>query len=208
MTALNPAFTIGAQLAEVLIRHRGLTKASARATAIEMLKHVRIPAAESRIDSIRIELSGGMRQRAMIAMALLCSPALLIADEPTTALDVTIQAQMLDLMRGLRAEMKTAIMLITHDLGVVAEMGDRVMVMYAGEIVEEATVDALFAMPQHPYTVGLLGAIPALGTRQGAAHCDRGARPERDGDAGGAAVSRRAVRSPTNTVDERRRSYA
>jgi peptide/nickel transport system ATP-binding protein len=166
MTALNPAFTIGDQLAEVLIRHRGMTKASARATAIEMLKHVRIPAAESRIDSYPHQLSGGMRQRAMIAMALLCAPALLIADEPTTALDVTIQAQMLDLMRGLRAEMKTAIMLITHDLGVVAEMGDRVMVMYAGEIVEEASVEALFAMPQHPYTVGLLGAIPALGARQ------------------------------------------
>jgi peptide/nickel transport system ATP-binding protein len=164
MTALNPAFTIGDQLSEVLIRHRGLSKPDARATVIEMLRHVRIPAAESRIDSYPHQLSGGMRQRAMIAMALLCAPALLIADEPTTALDVTIQAQVLDLMRGLRAEMKTAIMLITHDLGVVAEMGDRVIVMYAGEIVEEASVEALFAMPEHPYTVGLLGAVPTLGT--------------------------------------------
>jgi len=166
MTALNPAFTIGWQLAEVLIRHRGMGRREARDAALAMLKRVRIPAAEDRFDEYAHRLSGGMRQRVMIAMALLCSPALLIADEPTTALDVTIQAQVLDLMRGLREETKTAIMLITHDLGVVAEMADRVAVMYAGEIVEEATVAALFAMPQHPYTVGLLGAIPALGGRK------------------------------------------
>jgi len=166
MTSLNPAFTVGSQLAEVLIRHRGASKADARAAAIEMLRHVRIPAPEKRIDEFPHRLSGGMRQRVMIAMALLCRPRLLIADEPTTALDVTIQAQVLELMRALRAELRTAILLITHDLGVVAEMADRVIVMYAGQIVEEARVDALFALPQHPYTVGLLGAIPSLAGRK------------------------------------------
>ena len=166
MTALNPSFTIGNQLSEVLVRHRGAARRSARATAIEMLRRVRIPAPEQRFDDYAHQLSGGMRQRAMIAMALLCQPALLIADEPTTALDVTIQAQVLELMRGLRAETGSAILLITHDLGVVAEMADRVLVMYAGQIVEEASVATLFSMPQHPYTVGLLGAIPALGARK------------------------------------------
>ncbi|MFZ5540684.1 MAG: ABC transporter ATP-binding protein [Pseudomonadota bacterium] len=166
MTSLNPAFTIGSQLAEVLIRHRGASKADARAAAIEMLRHVRIPAPEKRIDEFPHRLSGGMRQRVMIAMALLCRPRLLIADEPTTALDVTIQAQVLELMRALRGELQTAILLITHDLGVVAEMADRVIVMYAGQIVEEARVDVLFALPQHPYTVGLLGAIPSLAGRR------------------------------------------
>jgi oligopeptide/dipeptide ABC transporter ATP-binding protein len=160
MTALNPAFTVGWQLTEVLTRHRGLSKHAARDAAIRMLERVRIPAAADRFDEYAHRLSGGMRQRVMIAMALL------IADEPTTALDVTIQAQVLDLMRGLRAEIRTAIMLITHDLGVVAEMADRVAVMYAGEIVEQASVAALFAMPQHPYTVGLLGAIPAVDARR------------------------------------------
>ncbi len=167
MTALNPAFTVGDQLTEVLLRHRRTNRRAARAATIAMLERVRIPAAEARFDDYPHRLSGGMRQRVMIAMALLCAPALLVADEPTTALDVTIQAQVLDLMRALRAEMRTAIMLITHDLGVVAEMADRVIVMYAGQIVEEASVAALFEAPQHPYTVGLLGAIPALGTRKG-----------------------------------------
>jgi peptide/nickel transport system ATP-binding protein len=167
MTALNPAFTIGDQLIEVLLRHRPIDRREARAAVIAMLKRVRIPAAEARCDDFPHRLSGGMRQRVMIAMALLCAPALLIADEPTTALDVTIQAQVLELMRTLRAELHTAIMLITHDLGVVAEMADRVIVMYAGQVVEEASVAALFEMPQHPYTVGLLGAIPALGSCQG-----------------------------------------
>ncbi|MGE5337916.1 MAG: ABC transporter ATP-binding protein [Gemmatimonadota bacterium] len=167
MTSLNPAFTIGSQLAEVLIRHRGMGAREAREAAIAMLRHVRIPAAEARVDEFPHRLSGGMRQRVMIAMALLCQPALLIADEPTTALDVTIQAQVLDLMRALRSEMRTAILLITHDLGVVAEMADRVLVMYAGQVVEEGPVDAVFAMPQHPYTVGLMGAIPALSARRG-----------------------------------------
>jgi peptide/nickel transport system ATP-binding protein len=161
MTSLNPAFTIGAQLTEVLVRHRGLSDGAAREAALEMLRHVRIPAPESRIDEYPHRLSGGMRQRVMIAMALLCRPALLIADEPTTALDVTIQAQVLDLMRALRTEMRTAILLITHDLGIVAEMADRVVVMYAGQVVEEGRVEDIFAMPQHPYTVGLMGAVAA-----------------------------------------------
>jgi peptide/nickel transport system ATP-binding protein len=162
MTSLNPAFTVGSQLAEVLIRHRGASPQQARGQVLQMLRHVRIPAPEKRIDEFPHRMSGGMRQRVMIAMALLCQPALLIADEPTTALDVTIQAQVLDLMRALRAELRTAVMLITHDLGVVAEMADRVLVMYAGQVVEEAPVAAIFAMPQHPYTVGLMGAMPAL----------------------------------------------
>ena len=166
MTSLNPAFTIGSQLTEVLIRHRAMTAATARLEALEMLRHVRIPAPEIRIDEFPHRLSGGMRQRAMIAMALLCRPALLIADEPTTALDVTIQAQVLELMRALRAEMRTAIVLITHDLGVVAEMADRVVVMYAGQVVEEGAVADLFSMPQHPYTVGLMGAVSSLERRR------------------------------------------
>jgi peptide/nickel transport system ATP-binding protein len=162
MTSLNPAFTVGAQLAEVLVRHRGASAAAAREASVEMLRTVRIPAPESRVDDYPHRLSGGMRQRVMIAMALLCRPALLIADEPTTALDVTIQAQVLALMRGLRTETGTSIVLITHDLGVVAEMADRVVVMYAGQVVEQAPVEALFEMPQHPYTVGLMGAIPSI----------------------------------------------
>jgi oligopeptide/dipeptide ABC transporter ATP-binding protein len=165
MTSLNPAFTVGSQLTEVLVRHRGLAAARARAAVIEMLDHVRIPAPEKRIDEFPHRMSGGMRQRVMIAMALLCQPELLIADEPTTALDVTIQAQVLDLMRVLRAEMKTSILLITHDLGVVAEMADRVQVMYAGQVVESGSAAAVFSMPQHPYTIGLMGAIPALAAR-------------------------------------------
>jgi peptide/nickel transport system ATP-binding protein len=162
MTSLNPSHTVGAQLAEVLRRHRGVSRAAARQAAMEMLERVRIPAPEQRLDEYPHRMSGGMRQRVMIAMALMCSPALLIADEPTTALDVTIQAQVLSLMRALRDETGTAILLITHDLGVVAEMADRVVVMYAGQVVEEADVGELFERPQHPYTVGLLGAIPSV----------------------------------------------
>jgi oligopeptide/dipeptide ABC transporter ATP-binding protein len=149
-------------LSEVLIRHRGMSPQAAREAAVAMLHRVRIPAPEQRVDDYPHRMSGGMRQRIMIAMSLLCEPALLIADEPTTALDVTIQAQVLGLMRQLRSELGTAIVLITHDLGVVAEMADRVVVMYAGQVVEQASVAALFAMPQHPYTVGLMGAIPGL----------------------------------------------
>jgi peptide/nickel transport system ATP-binding protein len=162
MTSLNPSYTIGNQIIEAIQRHQGLNAADARARTIEMLRLVRISNPEKRVDDYPHKLSGGMRQRAMIAMALACGPQLLIADEPTTALDVTIQAQILDLMRGLRRDTGTAIILITHDLGVVAEMADDVAVMYAGQIVERAPVEALFARPEHPYTVGLLGSIPKL----------------------------------------------
>ncbi|MBI3503310.1 MAG: ABC transporter ATP-binding protein [Proteobacteria bacterium] len=162
MTSLNPAFTIGNQLVEGIVRHRHLSAADAKAHAIEMLRRVRIPAPAQRFDEYPHKLSGGMRQRVMIAMALACDPKLLIADEPTTALDVTIQAQILDLLRRLREETGTAIVLITHDLGVIAELAHDVVVMYAGKIVEKAPVKRLFAWPQHPYTIGLLGAIPQL----------------------------------------------
>jgi peptide/nickel transport system ATP-binding protein len=166
MTSLNPAYTVGDQIIEAIQRHQGLSAADARARAIDMLRLVRIPSPDKRIDDYPHKLSGGMRQRAMIAMALACGPQLLIADEPTTALDVTIQAQILDLMRGLRRDTGTAIILITHDLGVVAEMADEVAVMYAGQIVERAPVRVLFARPEHPYTVGLLGSIPRLDERR------------------------------------------
>jgi peptide/nickel transport system ATP-binding protein len=162
MTSLNPSFTIGDQIVETILRHRGGSRRSARERAIELLRRVHIPSPERRVDEYPHKLSGGMRQRVMIAMALACDPRLLIADEPTTALDVTLQAQILDLMRELRAESRAAIILITHDLGVVAEVCDEVAVMYAGEIVERASVDELFSSPQHPYTVGLLGSIPRL----------------------------------------------
>jgi len=165
MTSLNPAYTIGEQIIEVLVRHRALTRVTARRRAIELLHSVRIPSPEQRVDDYPHKLSGGMRQRAMIAMALACDPQLLIADEPTTALDVTIQAQVLDLMRMLKQQTDAAIILISHDLGVVAEVCDEVAVMYAGEIVERAPVDALFEAPQHPYTIGLLASIPRLDRR-------------------------------------------
>ncbi|HYI06404.1 MAG TPA: ABC transporter ATP-binding protein, partial [Reyranella sp.] len=161
-SSLNPAFTIGEQIVEGLLRHRAIGRAEAIERAMSMLRKVRIPAPDQRFHEHPHKLSGGMRQRAMIAMALACGPQLLIADEPTTALDVTIQAQILDLMRGLRRDTGTAIILITHDLGVVAEMADDVAVMYAGQIVERAAVRDLFARPEHPYTVGLLGSIPRL----------------------------------------------
>ena len=165
MTSLNPAYTVGEQIAETLIRHRGLTRAQARACAIELLRDVQIPSPEQRVDDYPHKLSGGMRQRVMVAIALACDPQLLIADEPTTALDVTIQAQVLDLMRGLKRKTNAAIVLISHDLGVVAEICDEVAVMYAGEIVEQAPVDALFKAPQHPYTIGLLASIPRFDRR-------------------------------------------
>ena len=162
MSSLNPAFTIGEQIIETLLRHRDLPRAQAQQRALEMLRRVRMPAPEQRLHEYPHKLSGGMRQRAMIAMALACEPRLLIADEPTTALDVTIQAQILDLMRALQRESGAAIVLITHDLGVVAEMADQVVVMYAGQVVEQADVHAVFNEPQHPYTVGLLGSVPRL----------------------------------------------
>jgi oligopeptide transport system ATP-binding protein len=160
MTSLNPAYTVGDQIMEVLRRHRGMSKAEAREHTIEMLRRVRIPSPEQRVDDYPHKLSGGMRQRVMIAMALACGPKLLIADEPTTALDVTIQAQILDLFNDLTAEMNTALVMITHDLGVVAGLADRVAVMYAGRIVEEAPVDELFENPAHPYTAALHASIP------------------------------------------------
>ena len=165
MTSLNPSFTIGDQIIETILRHRGGSRRNARRRAIELLRRVHIPSPEQRIDEYPHKLSGGMRQRVMIAMALACDPRLLIADEPTTALDVTLQAQILELMRELKAASGAAIILITHDLGVVAEVCDEVAVMYAGEIVERAPVDELFTAPQHPYTVGLLGSIPRLDYR-------------------------------------------
>jgi peptide/nickel transport system ATP-binding protein len=164
MTSLNPAFTVGRQIGEVLRRHLGLSRPQAKERTIELLQLVRIPAPSRRLDEYPHQLSGGMRQRVMIAMALACDPKILIADEPTTALDVTIQAGILDLMRDIRDRLGTAIVLITHNLGVVADIADRVVVMYAGRKAEEAPVRELFAHPQHPYTVGLLGAIPRRGT--------------------------------------------
>jgi len=164
MTSLNPVLTVGKQIGETVRLHQGMNAAGAEKKAIEMLTLVGIPAPERRVKEYPHQLSGGMRQRVMIAMALACNPRLLIADEPTTALDVTIQAQILDLMRDLKTRLGSAIMLITHDLGVVAEMAERVIVMYAGRKVEEASVFEIFARPLHPYTRGLLGAVPKLGS--------------------------------------------
>ncbi len=163
MSSLNPALRIGEQIAETVRVHQRLGTVDARARALEMLERVGIPAAEKRLDEYPHQLSGGMRQRAMIAMALANDPALLIADEPTTALDVTIQAQILDLMRKLTSKSDAALILITHDLGVVAEMADEVAVMYAGRIVEAGSAAQIFDDPQHPYTLGLMGSMPALG---------------------------------------------
>jgi oligopeptide/dipeptide ABC transporter ATP-binding protein len=162
MTSLNPVYTIGKQIMEAIILHQRLSKRGARKKAIEMLHAVGIPSPKQTIDEYPHQLSGGMRQRAMIAMALSCNPSLLIADEPTTALDVTIQAQVLDLMNNLRTEFKTAILFITHDLGVIANMVDDVVVMYLGKIVEGAPVRDIFHNPKHPYTHGLMNSIPSL----------------------------------------------
>jgi peptide/nickel transport system ATP-binding protein len=167
MSSLNPLFTIGDQIEEMLLLHTDLPEAGRRKRVIEMLEMVEIPAAASRFDTYPHELSGGMRQRVMIALAMICNPALLIADEPTTALDVTIQAQILDLMRRLQRELGMSILFVTHDMGVVAEMADTVAVMYAGSIVESAAVRDLFAAPTHPYTQGLLASIPKRGRREG-----------------------------------------
>ena len=167
MTSLNPAFTVGHQVAEAVRRHKGCTPAEARDRALEMFRKVRMPAAERRLDDYTHQMSGGMRQRVMIAMALANDPELLIADEPTTALDVTIQAQILDLMRELQDDTGAALLMITHDLGVVAEIADDVAVMYAGRIVESGPVARIFDEPQHPYTLGLMGSMPAIAGRQG-----------------------------------------
>jgi len=162
MTSLNPVYTVGEQIAEALRLHRKLDRKAARDAAIEAMREVAIPAPETRVDDYPHQLSGGMRQRIMIAMALACDPELLIADEPTTALDVTIQAQILELLDELRKTRELAVLLITHDLGVVAEVADRVCVMYTGKIVEEAGVNEIFAAPKHPYTQGLLKSVPKL----------------------------------------------
>ena len=168
MTSLNPVLTVGEQIGEALIEHLGLSGPEARERVVALLGRVGIPSPERRVDDYPHQLSGGMCQRVMIAMALACDPKLLIADEPTTALDVTVQAQILDLLRSLQREWGMSIVLITHDLGVVAEMAQRVVVMYAGQIVERANVEALFARPRHPYTAGLLRSIPRLeGARDG-----------------------------------------
>ena len=178
MTSLNPAFPAGDQVAEALLRHRKISPKEARDQAVEMLRKVRIPSPERRARDYPHQLSGGMRQRVMIAMALACDPRLLIADEPTTALDVTIQAQILELMRLLRAELATAIILITHDLGVIAELADDVIVMYAGKVVERCAAERLFAEPQHPYTIGLLGSIPRLHLAQARLSAIEGVVPD------------------------------
>lgn len=166
MTSLNPVFTIGNQIIEAIIKHKKMSKSEAKEQAIEMLRTVGIPSPEKRIDQYPHEFSGGMRQRAMIAMALSCEPKLLIADEPTTALDVTIQAQILELMKDLKDRLNTSIILITHDLGVVADVCSRIIVMYGGLIMEEGTTEEIFYNPQHPYTVGLMKSIPKMSDKE------------------------------------------
>ena len=178
MTSLNPAYTIGEQIVELILRHTTKSRLEAEAQAIDMLRQVRIPTPEQRFHDYPHRLSGGMRQRVMIAMALALQPTLLIADEPTTALDVTIQAQILELVRALQEKQTTAVILITHDLGVVAELCDDVAVMYAGQIVEKGAVEDLFNTPQHPYTVGLLGSLPRLDQPQGRLAAIEGSVPD------------------------------
>ncbi|MFT3854093.1 MAG: ABC transporter ATP-binding protein [Ilumatobacteraceae bacterium] len=177
MTSLNPAFTVGDQIAETMRRHLGMSRSASKKRAIEMLSRVHIPNAARRASSYPHEFSGGMRQRVMIAVALCCEPTLLIADEPTTALDVTVQAQVLELVREIQHEMGMAILFITHDLGVVADVCDRVVVMYAGQVVEQAPVEQLFHEPAHPYTDGLLRSMPAMAARTGRLHSIKGHPP-------------------------------
>lgn len=178
MTSLNPVFTVGEQLSEPLLQHKNMSKKEIRQAIIDVLKQVGIPRAEQIIDEYPHQLSGGMRQRVMISMALLCQPKLMIADEPTTALDVTIQAQILDLMKKIRTENDMSLLLITHDLGVVAEMCDRVVVMYAGEVVEMSEVSELFDQPLHPYTQGLIKSLPSKNTRKDRLYSIKGQVPK------------------------------
>jgi oligopeptide/dipeptide ABC transporter ATP-binding protein len=178
MTSLNPIFKIGQQISETMILHRGMTKKEAREESIKMLELVKIPNPERVVDDYPFALSGGMRQRAMIAMALGCQPKLLIADEPTTALDVTIQAQVLDLMNDLKKKINASIIFITHDLGVISEMSDRVMVMYAGKVVEVATTVDIFKNPLHPYTLGLISSKPDMATESARLHVIPGNVPD------------------------------
>jgi peptide/nickel transport system ATP-binding protein len=204
MTSLNPAFRVGRQVAEVLRAHLDLSRSEADVRAVELLDLVRIPAPARRVREYPHQLSGGMRQRVMIAMALACDPKLLVADEPTTALDVTIQAGILDLMRDIRERLGTAIVLITHNLGVVADIADRVLVMYAGRKVEEAPVDELFGRPQHPYTIGLMGAIPRPGgaDRQGRLREIPGRVPSLVGPWTACAFADRCARADARTRSE------
>ena len=178
MTSLNPIFKIGKQISETMMLHRGMSKEEAYKESIKMLETVKIPNPERVVDDYPFALSGGMRQRAMIAMALACEPKLLIADEPTTALDVTIQAQVLDLMNELKKELNASIIFITHDLGVIAEMSDRVMVMYAGKVVEVAKTLDIFKYPKHPYTIGLIGSKPDMATESTRLHVIPGNVPD------------------------------
>lgn len=180
MTSLNPVLRIGEQIMETIRHHQKMNKTDARRRAVALLKEVGFPRAEEIIDEYPHQLSGGMRQRVMIAMALACNPELIIADEPTTALDVTIQAQILELMKSIKDKMNTSIMLITHDLGVVAEMADRVAVMYAGQVVEEAPVDEIFESPSHPYTRGLMKSVPNLAEETGRLYSIKGSVPTAD----------------------------
>ena len=173
MTSLNPVLTIGAQLVEPLMEHRDLSLGEARTRVLELLQRVRMPDPETKLDQYPHHLSGGMRQRAMIAMALCCAPSLLIADEPTTALDVTIQSQILDLIKDLQEEIGMAVMFITHDMGVIAEMADRVVVMYQGEIMEQGPVEQIFHAPQNEYTKRLIAAVPRIGSMAGKTHPER-----------------------------------
>jgi peptide/nickel transport system ATP-binding protein len=204
MTSLNPSFRVGRQIAEVVQHHLGLSRRAADRRAVELLDLVRIPAPDRRAREYPHQLSGGMRQRVMIAIALACDPKVLVADEPTTALDVTIQAGVLDLMRDIRERLGTAIVLITHNLGVVADLADRVLVMYAGRKVEEAPVDDLFNRPQHPYTVGLLAAIPRAGAadRQGRLREIPGRVPVLDGPWQACAFADRCPRADERTRSE------
>jgi peptide/nickel transport system ATP-binding protein len=202
MTSLNPSLRVGRQIAEVLEQHLSLTRRAADRRAVELLELVRIPAPERRVREYPHQLSGGMRQRVMIAIALACDPKMLVADEPTTALDVTIQAGILDLMRDIRERLGTAIVLITHNLGVVADLADRVLVMYAGRKVEEAPVEELFARPQHPYTLGLLGAIPRPGARNGRLREIPGRVPSLDGPWQSCAFAERCPRADEKTFSE------
>jgi peptide/nickel transport system ATP-binding protein len=199
MTALNPAYTIGDQLAEGYRRHKGARRRAARDRGVELLEKVGVSAASERLGQYPHQLSGGLRQRVMIAMALMCGPALLIADEPTTALDVTIQAQILRLLVNLQCDLGIAILLITHDLGVVARVAHRVAVMYAGEIVESATTTALFTSPRHPYTRGLIAAIPVPGKTPPGEHLGaiRGTVPSLIGDVRGCAFRNRCTHATT-----------
>ena len=199
MTSLNPAFTLGDQLSEAVMRHQKLS----RAEAMQILEKVQIPAAEMRLKAYPHQLSGGMRQRVMIAMALINHPRLLIADEPTTALDVTIQAQILALLNTLKEETGTAVLMITHDLGVVAEVAQQVAVMYAGQVVEQGSVEAIFADPQHPYTIGLMGSIPSLGARKGALSTIPGAVPLPESMPKGCRFATRCPFAQTRCHDEK-----